>query len=86
MSVVTDLAFVDGTLLVAGMSNEEFASTCGGSPSRSPAMLGHQPGDLPRVPRDVGDGLADPHLHPLRRRQQHPGQLHLHAIGALSAG
>ncbi|MCU1344051.1 MAG: hypothetical protein JWL70_317 [Acidimicrobiia bacterium] len=26
MSVVTDMAFVDGTLLVAGMSNEEFAS------------------------------------------------------------
>ena len=45
-----------------------------------------QPGDLPRLARQVGDRGADPHVRALRRRREHPGQLHLHAGRALPAG
>ena len=68
-STVTDMAYVDGALLVAGLSNEEFSLQAAADPVPL-QRRGHrqQPGDLPRLARQVGDGGADPHVRALRRR------------------
>ncbi|MCW2931294.1 MAG: hypothetical protein JWM19_2256 [Actinomycetia bacterium] len=59
---------------------------CGAFRSRS--AMGHrqQPGDLPCLAWQVGDRGSDPRVRALRRRREHPGQLHVHAGRALPAG
>ena len=85
-ATVTDMAYAGGALLVAGLSNEEFSSQAAAHPvpvhRRSHRQ---QPGDLPCLARQVGDRGPDPRVRALRRRREHPGQLHLHAGGALPA-
>ena len=87
-TTVTDLAYVDGALLVAGASNEEFVVDAAADPvSRSRRRRAAQlAGDLPRVARQVRDPLAAAHVRPLRRRREHPRRLHLHAGRAVLAG
>ena len=86
---VTDMAFVNGKLIVAGLSNEEFASKlrsfafpfAAADPGTSVEIFHGNHGALEtRAP-----GL---HLHPLHDRQQaaRDRELHLHAAGEVPDG
>ena len=79
---VTDMSYVDGLLIVAGTSNEEFSSTLrripfpfnGGSESNSLEIFHVSHGQYESA-------AAHPGFRPLPGKQQHPGQLHLHSGG-----
>ena len=61
---ITDLGYVDGKVVVAGLSNEEFASTLRAIPYPFTAVdQGRGDRDLARRARPVRDQRADPHLH-----------------------
>ena len=86
-ATVTDMSYVDGTLLVAGMSNEEFSSNLRRIPFPFTGDMDDNSLEIFHVvARQVGDGGADQDLRALRGRPQHPGQLHVHAGRALPAG
>ncbi len=82
MESITDMAFVDGKLVVAGLSNEEFASKLRTVPvSVRGSRCRHERRDLSRQPRAVRDALAG-HLVRALPDQQHLApdrRLHLHA-------
>ena len=85
-STVTDMAYVErrapGRRACRTRSSRR---TSVASRSRSRARCPTTAGDLPRLARQVGDRRAHPHLRALRRRSQHPRQLHVHAARALPA-
>ena len=67
---ITDMAFVDGRLYMAGLSNEEFASKLRSVPYPfSGGRQRHQRGDLPRQPRAVRDALARLHVRAVHGEQ-----------------
>jgi hypothetical protein len=77
-------------LLVAGLSNEEFSSKLRRIPFPFPGN-GDSVIDNNLEIFHVSHGKwetagPDPGVRPVRRRPQHPGQLHLHAGRALPAG
>ena len=84
---ITDLAFVDGSVIIAGLSNEEFASNAArGCRSRSRTPTADTSVEIfhgahgqfeTRSPVRTFAALQD------RRRAAHPGRLHLHAAGAV---
>ena len=86
---ITDMAFSDGRLYIAGLSNEEFASKLRvGEVSVRRGRQRHQRRDLPRQPRAARDALAGLRV-PALRDQQHPAsrrRLSVHAAGQVPGG
>ena len=81
---ITDLAYVDGRVFVAGLSNEEFSSRLIAIPFPfSDGLRRRGDRDLPRRPRPVRDQVAGPDLRrlPDQQRALPAGGLHLHAAG-----
>ena len=62
VQTITHMAFVDGRLYVAGLSNEEFASKMRDPVSVQDGGPGYERRDLPRLPRADGDVLARVHV------------------------
>ena len=81
---ITDVAFADGRVFVAGLSNEEFSSRLIAIPFPFAARaLTDRHRDLSRRSRSVRDQVTDPHLRhvPHSKRALHARGLHLHAAG-----
>ena len=83
---VTDMSYVDGLLLVAGTSNEEFSSTLGVFPSRSTATSSPTRWKYSTCPTASTRRRPPSRLRALPREHQHPRQLHLHSGGAILLG
>ena len=67
------MAFVDGRLYVAGLSNEEFASKLRSvTYPFSDRRQRHERRDLPRQPRPVRDALAGLHLRAVQGQRRRP--------------
>ena len=85
--VLTGLAYVDGKVYVASLSNEEFSSQFRVIPFPFADGQGASVEIFHGSHGRVGNQFADPQLHALRdRRQRQPaGRIHLHAAGQDSA-
>ncbi len=82
MESITDLAYVDGKVFVAGLSNEEFASNLRAInfPSTTSARGEHR--DLPRRPWQTGNACTRANLRSVQDRwpRLFGGCIHLHTV------
>ncbi len=79
-STITDLAWVDGVLLVAGLSNEEFSSRLRRVPYPFDGSAQSTLVEIYHVDHGKYETEAPirSRVHPVRRRRQRAGHVHVH--------